>query len=76
MHERQGRTSSARPSRALFAMWGSAIWPRTMLTMSAWPEAITWSAFSGVRTWLSDCTLAWRTACLTRSANGGPSLSS
>ena len=76
LQEMQGRMSSGRPSRALFAICGSAIWPRTMLTMSAWPEPITESAFSGVRMWLSAWTRTCFTARLIASACGGPIFSS
>ena len=43
--------------------------------MSAWPAPITESAFSGVRTWLSHCTLANRTTCFSAAAASTPSLS-
>ena len=67
-----GRTSSSRPVRALATRCGSAIWPRTIETMSAWPAASTSSAAGAVRMWLS----AWTTACLvtafSAAANGSP----
>ena len=43
----QARMSSARPSRAFFAMSGSQIMARVMPHMSAWPELSTCSAICG-----------------------------
>ena len=43
----QARISSVRPSRALIASSGSAIWARTMPIMSACPSASTFSARAG-----------------------------
>ena len=60
--------SSARPSKALRPSCGSAIWPRTMLTMSACPAPMTVLAASGVRMWLSHWTRACVTTCFRASA--------
>ena len=43
----QARISSVRPSRALVAKTGSAIWPRTTPIMSAGPSARIRSASAG-----------------------------
>ena len=67
-----GRTRSACPALALATRWGSAIWPRTIDTRSAWPAASTSSAACGVRMWLSACTTAWLVTCSSAAANGSP----
>ncbi len=69
-----GRTSAARSARVLATRCGSAIWPRTMLTRSAWPAASTASAAAGVRMWLSAWTTARETTFLSAAANGAPRL--